>query len=83
MTITKKFYEEKTGRFFKTLKAAKFAPVKYPYIYRVWVDENENKILGKCVVHAYGDSVGTIASADNHIAEELAPCLRNSNITSK
>lgn len=66
--MEKMFYEERTGRYTKTLAAAK-AQDKFPYVYRVWMDGDT--VIGKAVVYAYGDSVSTIKGADDYIAEHI------------
>ena len=68
MDIRKKFHEAKTDRFFDTLAAAKKA-CKWPYVSRVWLQDG--KIIGKCVLYAYGESFGTIKVADEEIADML------------
>lgn len=68
MEIQKKFFEEKTGGMFDTLAAAKKA-CKWPYVWRVWLQEG--KIVGKCVLYAYGESFCTIKGADEEIARKL------------
>lgn len=68
--MEKKFYEEKTGAYTLSIEAAKRVAlkkgIKYPYIYRVWMDND--KILGKSLLLAYGDRVSTIKQADEEIA---------------
>ena len=68
MEIQRKFFEEKTGGMFDTLAAAKKA-CKWPYVQRVWLQEG--KIVGKCVLYAYGESFCTIKGADEEIARKL------------
>lgn len=69
MEIQRKFFEEKTGGMFDTLAAAKKA-CKWPYVQRVWLQDG--KIIGKCVLFAYGESFGTIKAADEEIARDLS-----------
>lgn len=68
MENQRKFFEEKTGGMFDTLAAAKKA-CKYPYVYRVWL--LDGKIVGKCVLYAYGESFCTIKGADEAIERKL------------
>lgn len=68
MEIQRKFFEEKTGGMFDTLAAAKKA-CKWPYVCRVWLQDG--KIVGKCLLYAYGESVGTIKGADEAIDRKL------------
>lgn len=70
--MEKLFYEKYTGKHYSTLKAAKEAArniKEYPYVSRVWVDKG--KLLGICLVYAYGESVCTIKDADTHIRRKL------------
>lgn len=62
------FFEEKTGRYTTTLAEAKRAALQKrssPYIYRVWIDGD--KVVGKALIYAYGESVSTIRHADAYI----------------
>lgn len=66
--IEKKFRENRTGRVFDTLKAAKEA-CKVPYVERVWLQDGQ--VIGRCVVFAYGDTCCSVRSADENIAWAL------------
>lgn len=66
--IEKKFRENRTGRVFDTLKAAKEA-CKVPYVERVWL--RDGQVIGRCVVFAYGDTCCSVRSADENIAWAL------------
>ena len=51
------FFEEKTGRYTKTLAEEKRAALQKrssPYIYRVWMDGDN--VVGKALIYAYGES---------------------------
>lgn len=70
--MEKLFYEENTGKYAKTLSAAKGMALQKrerPYIYRVWMDKGE--IMGKSLIYAYGESVSTIKNADEYIGRKL------------
>lgn len=62
--IEKKFRENRTGRVFRTLKAAKKA-CKCPYVDRVWL--RDGQVIGRCTVFAYGDTCCAVRSADENI----------------
>ena len=66
--IEKKFRENRTGRVFDTLKAAK-AACEYPYVEREWL--RDGQVIGRCVVYAYGDTCCSVRSADENIAWAL------------
>ena len=66
--IIKCFYNEKTGKTYKTLALAERSS-NYPYVYRCWL--RDGKILDKELVFAYGDSVCTIKKADENIYNRL------------
>lgn len=67
--IEKKFRENRTGRVFDTLKAAKKACAS-PYVDRVWL--RDGQVIGRCTLFAYGDTCCTIRDADENIAWMLA-----------
>ncbi len=66
------FLEENTGEYTAAISTAKGIALqkrKSPYISRVWLDGN--KIVGKVVVYAYGETQCTIKLADKLIAGKL------------
>ena len=67
--MKKRFYNERSGGLYKTLKEAKGISLN-PYVYRVWLSD-EGKILDKEPVYAFGGMVCTIKRADEIIAERL------------
>ena len=75
--MKKMFLEEKTGEYTAAISTAKGIALqkrKSPYIYRVWLDGD--KIVGKVLVYAYGESQCTIKRADEIIAEKLKEKLQ-------
>lgn len=66
--MEKMFFEENSGKYAKTLAAAKTLD-KFPYVYRVWMDGDT--VIGKAVVYAYGDTCSTIKMADDYIAKHI------------
>ncbi len=66
--MEKLFYEERTGKYYRTLKAAK-AVSKNAYVSRVW--KEGNRLLGKALIFAYGEQLGAIKSADRNIERKL------------
>lgn len=66
--IIKCFLNERTGKTSRTLSHAKKSS-KDPYVYRVWL--KDGKILDKELLYAYGESLGTIKSADEEIYNRL------------
>ena len=74
MTVDMKkcFYEDNTGRYAETLAAAKgYALQKRmsPKVYRIWMDGD--RVIGKALIYAYGESVSTIKNADAYIAKQI------------
>lgn len=70
--MKKMFLEEKTGEYTAALSVAKLIAIqkrKSPYISRVWLDGD--KIVGRVVVYAYGETQCTIKRADELIVEKL------------
>lgn len=67
--MKKRFYNERSGGLYKTLKEAKESSPN-PYVYRAWVSD-EGNILEKYPVFAYGDMVCRIKDADQRIEEKL------------
>lgn len=70
--MEKLYYEQNTNSYHKTLKAAKEHAAKKgmcPYISRVWTERN--KILGECIVFAYGESACPVRWADSYIENEI------------
>lgn len=68
--MKKRFYNERSGGLYKTLKEAKGISLN-PYVYRVWLSD-EGKILDKELVYgALAPMVCTIKRADEIIAERL------------
>lgn len=67
--MIKNFYNEKTGLYYKSLKAAKLSS-KNPYVYRTWQD-HDGRLIGKEGIYAYGTSICTIYMADQKISERL------------
>lgn len=70
--MKKMFFEENTGEYTAALYTAKAIALqkrKNPYISRVWLDED--KIVGKVLVYAYGEMQCTIKMADELIARKL------------
>lgn len=66
MEIEKAFFEEVSGKTFRTLKEARACPKAY--VYRVWL--SDGKIVGKRGVFAFGESICAIRLADAEIAKE-------------
>lgn len=66
--MEKMFFEENSGKYAKTLAAAKTLD-KFPYVSRVWMDGDT--VIGKAVVYAYGDTCSTIKTADDYIAKHI------------
>lgn len=62
------FYNEDTGRTYKTFKEARLANVK-SRVYRCWLLDGE--IKGMDLLAAYEERVGTILEADEHISKSL------------
>lgn len=67
--VEKKFRENRTGRVFDTLKAAKKA-CKCSYVDRVWL--RDGQVIGRCTLYAYGDTCCTVRAADENIEWMLA-----------
>lgn len=70
--MKKLFYEKNTGRYTETLAAAKgYALQKRmsPKVYRIWMDGD--RVIGKALIYAYGESVATIKNADICIARRI------------
>lgn len=70
--MKKCFFEQNTGWYTETLAAAKGHALQKrlsPYIYRVWMDGD--KVIGKALIYAYGESVSTIKNADAYIARQI------------
>lgn len=71
--MEKLFYEKRTGKYAKTLSAAKGMALQKresPYIYRVW--RNNGEVVGKSLIYAYGEQICTIMAADRHIAKLIS-----------
>lgn len=68
IVMEKLFYEERTGKYYRTLKAAK-AVAKSAYVSRVW--KEGDRLLGKELIFAYGEQLGAIKSADRNIERKL------------
>ena len=70
--MKKCFFEESTGRYTETLAAAKGHALQKrmsPKVYRIW--KNGDKVIGKALIYAYGESVATIKKADACIAKPI------------
>lgn len=66
--ITKEFYEDQTGTFHGTLKAAKQA-TEYPDIYRVWIRDEE--VIASRQICESGGMILTVKEADRYIDNYL------------
>lgn len=67
--MRKRFYNDRNGGLYNTLKEAKGSSPN-PYVYRAWVSD-EGKIQEKELVYAYSEMVCTIKSADAIIEDRL------------
>ena len=70
--MKKLFFEQNTGIYAETLATAKGYALqkrKSPYVYRIWMDGD--KVIGKALIYAYGESVSTIKNADAYIARQI------------
>lgn len=67
--MTKVFIEERTGKVYMTLAAAKKSSPG-ARVYRVWLDDN-SKVLGRILVWAFGEAVCKIRIADAVIETRL------------
>lgn len=66
--MEKMFFENNSAKYAKTLAAAKTLS-NFPYIYRVW--KVGDKVIGKAVIYAYGETYSTIKMADDYIAKDI------------
>lgn len=66
--VIKCFYNERTGKTYKTLILAKRSS-DFPKVYRCWL--KDGKILDKEGLFLYGDFIRTIKSADEEIYSRL------------
>lgn len=66
--MEKMFFEKNSAKYAKTLAAAKTLH-KFPYVYRIWMAGD--RVIGKAVIHAYGETYSTIKMADDYIAKNI------------
>lgn len=67
--IEKMFLEERSGKTYRTLSAAKTSH-KAARVYRIWTEDGRE--IGRSLVFAYGEQVGTIRTADAMIGKKAA-----------
>ncbi len=68
--VIKRFYEEGTHQYFRTLREAKKAGDKGAKVHRVWMQPG-GAVMGSVVVWAYGELCCSVQTADESIAEGL------------
>lgn len=68
--VIKRFYEEGTHQYFRTLREAKKAGDKGAKVHRVWMQPG-GAVMGSVVVWAYGELCCSVQTADESIAENL------------